>query len=712
MTCAACARGVEGILRSSNGVSSAAVNYATGRATIAFDPHATTLDVLRAEVQSIGYDLLPEMDPAALQAAEAQRWSILNRKLQTAWIFSIPVFFLSMFVMMPWWSPWLQLLLSLPVVGYAGQHFYTNAWKKFRVRQYNMDTLMALGTGAAWLYSVFNTFFPSVALNAGIPPHVYYESATVIITFILLGQWLEERAKARTSAALEALMALQAPEALVVTPDGPRAMALADIPLGSTLLLRTGDHIPLDATALEGQATVDTSALTGESMPMAVTPGQELLAGMVVVSGSLQANVIRVGGDVVLARIIAQVHEALGSKAGLQRMADRIIDYFVPAVVALAVLTFAAWMVWGPAPAIVPAFQAALAVLIIACPCALGLATPTALSVGIGAAATRGILVRDAAALERVASLTGLAFDKTGTLTRGQPTIQEVQWMNGATPDNTWPAVRHLARMSSHPLSQAIVRDLPSGEMATLTDVREQSGEGMSGKWNGEVWEMGKPSQPIASNAPYSAVEVRCNGQPRALILLADALKPEAPAVMAQLKHAGLRVVMLSGDQPAVAEHISQQLKLDDWKGGMMPTDKAAWIRERQALGEQWAFVGDGINDSPALAEARVSWAMATGSHLAMATSDMTLLGGDLRRLPQAIQVAKSTLHTLKTNLFWAFAYNVLAIPLAAGVLYPWTGQLLNPMIAGAAMAMSSVTVVGNSLWLKVRLKRHLGQGG
>lgn len=708
MTCAACARGVEGILRTTPGVIQASVNYATGRASVTFDPHTTHLDALRTEVQSIGYDLLPELNPADLKQAEQARFQLLQHKLHTAWIFAVPTLFLSMFLMTPWWSPWLQLLLSLPVVGYAGRHFYTSAWKKFRVRQYNMDTLIALGTGAAWLFSLFNTLFPQVALNAGIPAHVYYESAVVIITFILLGQWLEERAKAGTSAALEALMALQSPVAQVITENGPVATPLADVPLGSTLLLRTGDQVPLDVRIATGTATLDTSAMTGESLPVSVHPGDEILAGSVVLQGSFHASVIRVGGDVVLTRIIAQVQQALGSKAALQGVADRIIDFFVPTVVAIAVLTFGLWMLLGPSPAIVPAFQAALAVLIIACPCALGLATPTALSVGIGAAATRGILVRDAAALERVASLTGIAFDKTGTLTQGQPQLSETQWLDATPPAEIWSVVTALASASNHPLSVALLRSAPTTTPASLSDIREQAGQGLSASWNGIPWELGKPLSNLNEDTTLSTVELRRAGAPVAHFFFSDALKPEAAAVVAQLKRSGLKVVMLSGDHHAVAQAISDALQLDACHAGLLPADKAAWIHHQQQRGEHWAFVGDGINDGPALAEARVSWAMASGTHLAMATSDMTLLGGDLRRLPEAIQLAQSTLKTLKINLFWAFAYNALAIPLAAGVLYPFTGDLLNPMIAGAAMALSSVTVVGNSLWLRLRLQRQL----
>jgi Cu2+-exporting ATPase len=716
MTCAACARNVENILKFTDGVVDASVNYAGHNVQVVTNG---TIDFasLQSAVQSIGYDLVEKTDYAKLrQEAQADLLHLRN-KLLVAALFSIPVFLLSMVFMHVAYSAYFQLALSLPVLLYSGRHFYISAFKKLRHWQFNMDTLIAMGTGAAFAFSVFNTFFSGVYQNSGLEGHVYYESAVVIITLILVGNYIEERAKMATNAAIEQLMALQPEKAVRINEGVDEEIPVEALMMGDVVRIFPGANIPVDGIVVQGVSYVDESMLTGESEAVKKQEGDSLTGGTINQSGAMLMQVTRVGSETTLSKIIKLVQEAQGSKAPSQKLADRISGIFVPVVIAIATLSGLAWYFFGPEPQGVYAFTIAITVLIIACPCALGLATPTAITVGVGLGAQNGILIKDAETFEKMKGITMLLVDKTGTLTQGKPTVTH-HFYHDDTVEKLLGAVLAAQKQAEHPIAKAFVNWLAaSAEEKPVTDLEISSGNGISFIYEDQRYFMGKPGWKNVVvdtwqtekleflKAEYTTiVELSSNGKSLALFGLKDPAKPEALEAIQHIKNRGIKVVMLTGDRREVAAHISEALGLDGFEAELLPADKLQIVERYQQQGEIVAMAGDGINDAPALAKADVSIAMGTGTDVAMASAGITLLHGDISKIDKAIVLSQRTALTIKQNLFWAFFYNVLAIPVAAGVLFPFTGFLLNPMIAGGAMAFSSVTVVFNSLRLKWRL--------
>ena len=616
---------------------------------------------------------------------------------------------------------WLQLALTTPVFFWSGAPFIRRWWKSLRERDPNMFTLTVTGTGAAYFYSVaavlFAAHFPASLRGAhGVP--LYFEAAAFITTIVLLGQILEQRAHARTDAAIRALMQLAPKTAHRLRADGSEE----DVPVetvrpGDRLRVRPGENLPVDGALAEGRAEIDESMLTGEPLPVLKAPGDPVSAGTLNTTGSFVYRAERVGADTLLAQIVRLVEQATESEAPIQRLADRVSAIFVPAVAAIAVVTFAVWFFFGPEPRFLYALINAVAVLIIACPCALGLATPVSLVTGIGRGAQAGVLVKDAAALERLTAATTLLIDKTGTLTEGRPQVVAV------APSDSFPfsqlstlnaqlssadALLSLAAAaespSEHPLARAIVAAAKARSLtlAPATDFSAEPGAGVRATVNGRAVTVGRaPAAAGELHATATLIAVTIDGRPAGTLALADAVKPTTPAAIAELQRLGLRVVMVTGDREETARAIAAELKLDGYHAAVTPARKQELVREHQAKGERVVFAGDGLNDAPALAAADVGIAMGTGTDVAMHSAGIVLVKGDLTALVRAVHLSRATLRNIKQNLFWAFAYNVAGLPLAAGVLYPFTGWLLNPMFAGAAMSLSSISVVANALRLR-----------
>jgi Cu2+-exporting ATPase len=713
MTCAACARNVENILKHTHGVEAASVNYAAHRVQVTCKTNVD-FNALRDAVQSIGYDLAEKADFIS-QKEEAQKALKNTRsKLHVAAIFAIPVFLISMVFKAFPGSNYLQLALSLPVIFYSGRQYYTSAYKKIRHWQFNMDTLIALGTGSAFVYSLATTFFANWLMAQGVPTHLYYESAVVIIALILLGSYLEERAKLATSDAIDQLMALQPTKAIRISGDVEEEIPIESLMVGDLVKILPGSHIPVDGLVHAGKSYVDESMLTGESKPVKKQTGDQLIGGTLNASGAMIMQVERVGENTVLSGIISSVQEAQGSKAPAQKLADRVSAVFVPVVFVIALIAGFSWYVWGPQPAGLRAFSVAISVLIIACPCALGLATPTAITVSVGKGAQQGILIKDAETFERLKKVDVLFVDKTGTLTKGKPEVSK-SYFKEPPSDEFLRILLGAERQSEHPVAKALVSWLAAQTSpVNVPEVHIESGAGIWFMHAGKRFAIGKPGwQKIADDEWTKAhinilqqesatiVEISIDGAIQALIGLNDLLKPESQKAIKALQNVGIAVHMLTGDNHFVAENIAQTLGLDGYHAALLPQQKLEEVKKSQERGHVVAMVGDGINDAPALAQADVSIAMGTGTDAAMASAGITLLHGDMSKIEKAIRLSKHTDKVLKQNLFWAFFYNILAIPVAAGALYPITGQLLHPMLAGGAMAFSSITVVLNSLRLK-----------
>jgi P-type Cu2+ transporter len=727
MTCAACASSVESMLQHQPGVENAQVNFAGQTATVSYFPDTVEPTNLREAVKSLGYDLLvqpSESDIEALEKKQEQEYKRLKLRTFGALALAIPVAVLGMMYHNP--SPaikWVELVLTAPVVFGFGWPFFKRAFAQARHGRANMDTLVAVSTGIAFIFSAFNTVYPEYFESRGLMAMVYYEAAAVIIGFILLGKLLEERAKAGTSVALKKLMGLQ-PKTVKVLKNGTETeVKVEEVAYGDVLVIRPGEKIPVDGMVLNGESFLDESMLTGEPLPVAKKAGATVFAGTVNQKGSLQVEARKVGATTLLAQIIKSVQSAQNSKPPVQKLADKIAGIFVPVVLVIATLSFAAWMFFGGESALSHALLAFVTVLIIACPCALGLATPTAIMVGVGKGAENGILIKDAESLEKAYKMDALILDKTGTITNGKPELTDIHWKADST---EIPALKQallsMEAASEHPLATAIVHKLQEEnvERVEVKDFISITGRGVSAKVNGKNYLVGNRKflnenlvladpeldklaeawEQEAKTVMYFAEDVKAV----AIIAVADTLKESSVAAIAQLKSLGIEIHMLTGDNEATAKAVAAQAGIPNYQAGVMPSDKGAFVQELKRKGKVVGMAGDGINDSEALALADVSIAMGKGTDIAMEVAQLTLIHSDLSHITKAIKLSRKTVITIRENLFWAFIYNVIGIPIAAGILYPSFGFLLNPMIAGAAMALSSVSVVSNSLRLK-RLK-------
>ncbi len=716
MSCAGCVKAVEDALAKVPGVTRAEVNFAEHMAVVegTMDPEA-----LVQAVADAGYEaqiLKGADDEAERAAAEAAHYRRLLRQTAFGLAVGVPMFLAGVAGYMP--DPvtqpalgWLLAALTLTVMVYSGGHFYRGAWKAFLNHNANMDTLISLGTGMAWLYSVLVLLAPQWLPEGA--RHVYFEAAVLIIALVNLGNALEARARGKTSEAIRRLLDLRPKTARVIRDGRELDVPVDQVGLEETVRVRPGERIPVDGVIIEGHSTVDESMLTGEPMPVEKGVGDAVTGGTVNKRGTFLMRTTHVGEATALARIIRLVRQAQAAKPAIGRLADRISAVFVPVVMIVAVLTFLAWYHFGPEPRISYAVTTAMTVLVIACPCALGLATPISLMVGVGKAAEFGILIRNGEALQSASRLDTVILDKTGTITEGRPEVVTVIPAEGLDEADVLALAAALERGSEHPLAEAVVNAAKARglEIPTAEDFQAVAGHGVTGRVAGRALRLGKPTWAGAGHdlAPWQATLEAETEQARTVVLLADEerllgllsvadpIKPDAREAIARLKREGLTVVMLTGDQRRAAEAVARQVGVDEVIAEVLPEDKDAVVAERQRAGRVVGMVGDGINDAPALARADVGFAIGTGTDVAMESADVTLMRGSLHGVADAIAISRATVRNIKENLFWAFIYNTLGIPIAACVLYPFTGTLLNPVFAGAAMAFSSVTVVANA---------------
>lgn len=775
MTCASCANRIEKRLSKQPGVVSANVNYATKVATVKYDPGATRPAALAKAVEDIGYTAVLPPPPAAVNPAhgesghdqgamvaahggyaggddhsahmevgEAERRRLLRRMIVGA-VLSAPVVVIGMAhggiaaFNVPWIN-WVQLALTTPVLLWCGWPFFRSAWKGMLHGSANMDTLVAMGTGAAYGYSLAATVWPGFFARAGgaagmgghaahaeggagaMPVSVYFEAAAVIIVLILVGKYLEARATGSTGAAIKRLLGLQPRTARVVRGGAEVDVPIESVVVGEMVVVRPGEKIPVDGRVESGGSAVDESMLTGESVPVEKGVGDNVFSATMNTTGALRVTVTKVGGDTALRQIVRLVQEAQGSKAPIARLADKISGVFVPVVIALAVVTFGVWWFFGPADArLSMAVVAAVSVLIIACPCALGLATPTAIMVATGRGAERGILIKDGAALETAHKLTAVVLDKTGTITEGKPALTDVVAVSGGEVSEAelLKLAASAENSSEHPLAAAVMRGAVERGLviAEATAFVAVVGQGVEATVDGRRVLVGKASlltergvavtmEGVAGGLAAkgrTAVFVAVEGKEAGVIAVADRVRPESKEAVARMRAMGLRVVMMTGDNRRTAEAVAAEVGIDAVFAEVLPREKGERVKGLQAEGLVVGMVGDGINDAPALVQADIGFAIGTGTDVAIESSDITLLRGDLRAVPEAIALSHDTVRTIRQNLFWAFGYNIVMIPVAAGVLYPVTGWLLSPMVASAAMALSSVSVVVNSLRLAKR---------
>lgn len=715
MTCAACANTVEKTLNKAPHVISASVNYATNKVSLEVDDQVN-LKELKKLVKGAGYDLILEDEVA--KSAD-QKLAEVKKQLYLALPLTVLVVVLSMFVGDFAFKNFILLALTLPILFYAGLHFFKSAFKLALKLNTNMDTLIASGTGAAFIYSLINTIFPDWIADLGLQIHVYYESAAVIITFILLGKFLEERAKSKSSSAIEKLFKLQAKSAIRLEDGKEIDVPLDEVKIGDLLLIKAGDRVPVDGKIQKGDGVIDESMLTGESVPVEKQKDDLVKAGTLLKNGTLTIAAENLGADTALGQIIQMVSEAMGSKAPAQKLADKISSIFVPIVLLLAIATFIIWWTSGSENAFAMAFVNTFSVLIIACPCALGLATPTAIMVGLGKAASRGILIKNAETLEKPKSIKALLFDKTGTISKGKlEVVFEELYFADEDRLHLLSILNGIESQANHPMAEAITQYLQHKYSLLpfmINKVDTISGVGLSAKNEGEEYRItglnqlkgldNEKSQTVAKlkKDGRSIVAFWRENELLALFGLQDNIKPETKAAVDALKKKGLHLEVLSGDHEAAVAAVAHDSGITDFKGGLMPEDKLRYLKEVQQKYGPTAFVGDGINDAPALAQADLGIAMSTGTDVAIESADVTLMAGDISKIGEFFRLSNQISSTMKQNLFWAFVYNIIAIPVAAGALYPISGFLLNPMIAGGAMAFSSLSVVLNSLRLKAR---------
>ncbi|MBI3566863.1 MAG: copper-translocating P-type ATPase [Gemmatimonadetes bacterium] len=732
MHCAACVGRVQVAIEHAPGVRSAVVNLMTNTATVSFDPAAVSPEAIVEAVVSTGYGAeLPQEHQSAAEeqdrqdaAREAEYRDYVRKGVASLFVgvAMMSVMALPMHRTMSWaWLPWLMLAITTAVMAWAGRHFYTRAWMAFRHHSADMNTLISVGTGAAYGYSLVATVAPQLFTRHGVAPDLYYEAVVVIIALILVGNALEARAKGATAGAVRRLIDLQPKSARVLRDGGERDVPVEQVAEGDEIVVRPGERIPVDGVVASGTSAVDESMLTGEPMPVAKGAGDRVVGGTINGRGSFHFRATTLGADSTLARIVKMMKDAQGTRAPIQRIADRISSVFVPVVLSIAIATFVTWYLFSGSEGLVRSIASAVTVLIIACPCAMGLAVPTAVMVATGRGAELGVLIKGGAALERAGALTTIVLDKTGTVTEGKPVVTDVRLAPDALVDEaTMLALAGaLERRSEHPLAGAIVaRAGASAERATVSAFEAIAGQGAIGvvdgrsvsvgnaalmrDWAVDVSTLADAADALAADAK-TVVFVAIDAKAAGLLAVADPIKATSREAVRRFRALGLDVVLLTGDQQRAADAIARAAGITRVIAGVLPDGKRDAIQRLQQEGKVVAMIGDGINDAPALAQADVGIAVGTGTDVAIEASDITLMRGDLRAAADAIAIARATMRTMRQNLFWAFAYNVVGIPLAAGVLYPAFGLLLNPIIASAAMAMSSVSVVTNSL----RLRRY-----
>ena len=717
MSCAACATRVDKTLNQQEGVSRVSVNYASAMATVEYDPLICSPESLKAAIQEAGYDLVIEKgEEADREVEDAHTAKYKKLKIRTTWaiLLSLPVAIIGMFFMDMPYANYVMWLLSTPVVFGLGKDFFLNAWKQLKHKSANMDTLVANSTGIAYLFSLFNLFYPDFWLSRGVEPHVYFEASSVIVAFILLGRLLEERAKGNTSTAIRKLIGLQPQTVTIVREDGQlQEIPIGEIRMDDVVLVKPGEKIAVDGTVTDGSSFVDESMLSGESLPVEKRVGTHVFAGTINQKGSFRFRAEKVGKDTLLAHIIRMVQDAQGSKAPVQKLVDKIAAVFVPAIMSIALLAFLVWIFLDPTNGFTHGLLSAVTVLIIACPCALGLATPTAIMVGIGKGAELGILIKDAESLEIARKVDTIVLDKTGTITEGKPKVTD---LIGPVDSSLTNIFCSLEKLSEHPLAEAVVNYFPNGSVL-IEQFESITGRGVQGRVGGKLYMAGNRSlleekrvridEGLSEEANRLTSDAKTviwfadEKQALCLVAIADRIKETSEVAIRELQQMGIEVYMLTGDNESTARAIAGKMGIRHFRAGVLPQDKAAFVRELQRTGKHVAMVGDGINDSAALAQADLSIAMGQGSDIAMDVAKMTIISSDLTKIASAIRLSALTVRTIRQNLFWAFIYNTIGVPIAAGALYPINGFLLNPMIAGAAMAMSSVSVVTNSLRLK-----------
>jgi Cu2+-exporting ATPase len=720
MSCASCASSVQTMLNAQPGVLSAVVNYASSSVMVEYIPSTISLPQMKKVIQSIGYDLMIEEKQSegnTIEDIRAKNFKTLKSKTVGAIIFSVPVMIIGMFFMEMPYANIIMWILSTPVVVWYGKDFFINAWKQAKHKSANMDTLVALSTGVAYLFSVFNTVYPQFWMNRGLHAHVYFEAAAVVIAFILIGKLLEEKAKGNTSSAIKKLIGLQPKTVTLIQGDQQIQISIEQVKKGDFILVKPGEKIAVDGIVSSGNSYVDESMLSGEPLPVLKNEGVFVFAGTINQKGSFQFKAEKVGSETMLSQIIKMVEEAQGSKAPVQKLVDKIASVFVPVVLAVAILTLVIWIIFGGENGLSQGLLSMVTVLVIACPCALGLATPTAIMVGVGKGAEQGILIKDAESLELAKKINVIVLDKTGTITEGKPVVTDIFW--SLEKDEYKNALVNLERQSEHPLAEAIVNHFKEVSQQSVSNFESITGKGARAEINGQLFFAGTKSlleenkisidaslQKHADELSQEAKTVIWFADSKnalAVVAIADKIKETSKEAIQRMKALGIDVYMLTGDNESTAKAIASKTGIAHYKSGVLPHEKANFIKELKSQGKIVAMVGDGINDSTALAEADVSIAMGKGSDIAMDVAKMTIISSDLNKIPAAIKLSKQTVQAIRQNLFWAFIYNVIGIPLGAGVLYPINGFLLNPMIAGGAMALSSVSVVSNSLRLKFR---------
>ena len=720
MKCAACAARIDKVLNKQDGIEECVVNLAANNVSLKYNPQLISIEKIAEKIEKMGFRMIvasSETAQAEVEEQEKSEYKHLRKNMIWAIVFSLPIMILSMFFMSMPYVNIIMALLATPVVFCFGRGFFVNAWKQLKQHSANMDTLVALSVGIAYLFSLFNMIYPDFWLKRGIQPHVYFEASGMIVSFILIGRMLEARAKGHTSESIRKLMGLAPKTTILIDETG----ALHEVPIevvkiGDLLLVKPGMKVPVDGVVVSGSSYVDESMLSGEPIPVGKQTGDEVYAGTINQKGTFKMHATKVGSDTMLAMIISMVKEAQGSKAPIQRVVDKIAGVFVPVIISIALVAMMVWIVCGGDEGAVHGILAFVTVVIIACPCAMGLATPTAIMVGVGKGAESGILIKDAESLEVARNIDVVVFDKTGTITEGRPEVVDVVPAENIDVDSVANAIYSLEQLSEHPLAGAIVEHFKSLDVQReeVSDFENVPGHGVKGAIAGKKYYVGNAKLLHSHGIKLEKyLEVRANELEQSamtviwisddvrslgIVSIADKIKPTSAATVAELQEIGVDVYMFTGDNRSTAETVASQIGIRNYMASMLPQNKLDRIKQLQNEGHCVAMVGDGVNDSAALAQADISIAMGSGSDISLGISKITIVSNDLNKIPVAIRLSRRIVQTIHQNLFWAFLYNIISVPIAAGVLYPVCGFLLNPMIAGAAMALSSVSVVTNSL--------------